>query len=380
MIRQELLYYPAIIAAFGLVISGVFHHFVCKPPDYSKLSGVPAPSPLWEFNIDKAKARPYRPFRWKYHQHMSLKKLEPDWWIELESTYRERITQRKQLYADHGKAIIDALPGSEQACKELMEMVIQFLCARYPNQFQVNWRSGLFRNHILGTWSNTRTVDALEFLLDHVPEDFLLTQQDAQTGLYVLRAAVSCSAIGWRLQEKMGRPLHEIHEPVPDYKEKMQFSMDRYFSKMPCDKPIQRGSWSLEIGQPLYSHPGHPHFNLRESQLPELRVEDIYLRVDWQTLRRLPKSRAIVFNFKALFTPATDFREEPYIPKLLAKILREGRKPLLEYKSTQHVEHRLLPALDLWVKEQEEKGWVPKDWKERTLDEDPYFPGWDDTM
>jgi len=253
----------------------------------------------------------------------------------------------------------------------------EFLCARYPNQFQVNWRSGLFHNRILGTWSNTRTVDALEFLLDHVPEDFLITQRDDQSGLYVLRAAVSCSAVGWRLQDKMGRPLHEIHGPVPDYKEKMQFSMDRYFSKMPCNKPIQRGSWGLEIGQPLYSQPGDPHFKLRESQPSELDVEDIYLRVDWQTLRRLPKSQAIVFNFKALFTPATNFRNEPYIPKLLAKILREGKKPLLEYKASYHIEHRMLPALHLWAKEQEEKGWVPKDWKEKTLDEDPYFPGWD---
>lgn len=145
---------------------------------------------------------------------------------------------------------------------------------------------------------------------------------------------------------------------------------------MTCDKPIQRGSWSLEIGQLLYSQPGDSHFKLRETQFLELDVKDIYLRVDWQTLRRLPRSKAIVFNFKALFTPVTDFRNEPYIPKLLSKVLREAKKPYLEYKSTHHVEHKLLPALDLWAKEQEDKGMVPKDWKERTLDEDPFYPGW----
>ncbi|KAF5386832.1 hypothetical protein D9615_001673 [Tricholomella constricta] len=376
MINQELIY-PTIAIIFGLTLCKLlFSRLTHGPPDYFRLSGVPAPTPLNEFDITKAKARPYRPFRWEYHQNMSLKKMEPDWWIELESTYCERIAQRKQLYADRGKAIIDAMPGSEQACKELMEMVIQFLCTRYPSQFQVDWRSGLFQNRILGTRSNLGAVDPLKFLLDHVPEDFLVTQQDEKTGLYVLRAAVSCSAVGWRLQEKMGRSLHEIHEPVPDYKTKMQFSMERYFSRLPCDKPIQRGSWALEIGQPLYSQPGDPHFDCRGTQLPELDVKDIYLRVDWQTLRRLPVSRAIVFNFKAFFTPTTDFRNEPYIPKLLAKVLREGKKSLLEYKSTFHIEHRMLPALDLWAGEQEEKGWVPKGWKERTLDEDPYFPGW----
>lgn len=38
--------------------------------DYFELSGVPAPNPLPDFDIDTAKARPYRPFRWKYHQNM----------------------------------------------------------------------------------------------------------------------------------------------------------------------------------------------------------------------------------------------------------------------------------------------------------------------
>ena len=149
---------------------------------------------------------------------------------------------------------------------------------------------------------------------------------------------------------------------------------------MPCDKPIQRGSWSLEIGQPLFAQIDDPHFTGRDTQRADVHVEDIHLRVDWQNLRRLPKSQAIVFNYKALFTPVTDFRQEPYIPKLLAKILRNGKPKFLEYKSTYHIEHRVLPALDLWAKEQEDKGWVPKNWTEKTLDEDPYYPGWERHM
>ena len=39
-------------------------------PDYSKLSGVPFPEAYKEFEIEKAIPRPYRPFRWAYHQTM----------------------------------------------------------------------------------------------------------------------------------------------------------------------------------------------------------------------------------------------------------------------------------------------------------------------
>ncbi|KAJ3815730.1 hypothetical protein EV368DRAFT_70671 [Lentinula lateritia] len=362
--------------------------------DYFKLSGVPPPKPLLNFNVDKARARPYRPFRWSYHQTMSLKKMEPDYWLELESTYKERIAQRKALHAKHGKMIIDALPGSELACRELMEMAIQFLCVRYPKQFHSDGR--VLYNRILNTQSNVDEEDPLVVLNNNVPEDFLLTLPDPKTGLYTMVAGVCCSSLGWNVATKIGKPLKEIHDVVPDYKEKMEFSMDRsvffftgnfflssysrYFSKMPTDKPIQRGSWGLEIGQPLWLQDGDPHFAVRTTQDPNLKIEDIYLRVDWQTLRRLPRSRSIVFNFKALFTPFSSFRNEPYIPHLVLKVLTEGKKKLMEYKGTWHIEHKVIPALEEWCKEQEEKGWVPEKWEVRTLDEDPYYPGWKKTL
>jgi hypothetical protein len=39
-------------------------------PDYATLSGVPLPKAYHEFDIKKALPRPYRPFRWAYHQTM----------------------------------------------------------------------------------------------------------------------------------------------------------------------------------------------------------------------------------------------------------------------------------------------------------------------
>jgi hypothetical protein len=162
---------------------------------------------------------------------IALTKLEPDWWIELESTYKQRIAQRKELYAKHGPAVLHYLPGSELACKELMEMAIQFMCARYPQYFALRededkdkvW----LENKILGVRADIREKHPLLVLLDHVPEDFAITLRDPATGHYAFRAGAICSALGWNVETKIGLRLHEIHEPIPDYKEKMQFSMDR---------------------------------------------------------------------------------------------------------------------------------------------------------
>ncbi|KAJ7632220.1 hypothetical protein FB45DRAFT_746378 [Roridomyces roridus] len=370
----------AVVLALGLAFSAkpIHRRLFHAIPDYFTLTGVRRPKPVpSDFDIDKAKARPYRPFRWEYHQTMSLKSMDPDRWIELESTYKTRIQQRLELYSLHDKKIIDCLPGAEAACKELMEMVIQFVCARYPKQFSYG-ADGVFHNRILDIHSDTRTIHPLFFLLQHIPEDFLITLEDKKSGFYTFRAGVSCSSVGWNVSTKIGMNLQQIHQPVPDYKEKMEFSMDRYFSKMPTDKPIQRGSWGIEVGQPLFFQEDEAEFKLsREPQgPPDLSIDDVHLRVDWQTLRRLPRSCAIVFNFKPLFTPIRDFREEPYIPSLLLKILKDGKSSFMEYKSFSHVSHVVLPALEEWAREQEEKGWVPKDWVPRTLAEDPFFPGY----
>ncbi|TQV92529.1 HRQ family protein [Cordyceps javanica] len=204
-----------------------------KFPDYAKLSGVPLPTPLERFSIDSAEPRPYRPFRWPYVQTMSLQKMDPDYWIELESTYSERIFQRHELFAAHGKNILCSLPGSELACNELMEMVVQFLCARYPQLFKRNGMT--LMNHILGTTSDLTSEEPLRVLLKNVPEDFAIMLRDERTGRYCLRAGVVCSTIGWTLGEKIGLGLADIHQPVPDYHEKIGLSTDRYAAQAPSN-------------------------------------------------------------------------------------------------------------------------------------------------
>ncbi|KAF2086487.1 hypothetical protein K490DRAFT_74428 [Saccharata proteae CBS 121410] len=347
-------------------------------PDYATLSGVPLPKPYTGFDIKTARPRPYRPLRWAYHQTMSYKKMETDWWLELQSNYAETIRQRQEIFAKVGHRVLNGLPGSELACKELMEMCLQFICARYPQYFRLDLEKMVLYNGILKTETHIKKEHPLRVILDNIPEDFGIMLRDPTNGYYFLRAGLICSSLGWDLGSKMGMRLDEIHQPIPDYKEKMQKSMDRYFAKKAVDKPIQRGSWGLEVDEPLYMPPGDPHEKYREFQEAGLELNRLNLRVDWQTLRRLPLSGAVIFNFKALFTPIETFRDEPYIPALLLKILREGKKSLMDYKSTWHTEHVVIPAMEKFKREQIEKGLVPEDWEEGTLSEYPYFPGWEE--
>jgi hypothetical protein len=124
--------------------------------------------------------------------------------------------------------------------------------------------------------------------------------------------------------------------------------------------------------------PNDPHIKHRSSQNPDLELKDVFIRVDWQTLRRLPLSGAIVFNFKAIFTPLEEVRDEPGVPAVILEVLEKGKKNLMDYKSTWHVEHVAKPALRSWKEEQVEKGLVERDWQVETLKDYPLFEGWEE--
>ncbi|KAL4886157.1 hypothetical protein BJY04DRAFT_213690 [Aspergillus karnatakaensis] len=347
-------------------------------PDYSILSSVPPPKPCPEFDIKTACFRPYRPFRWVYHQTMALSKLEPDYWIELEQNYFETLKQRKALLAQHGTKILNYSPGTELACRELMEMVLQFVCTRYPHYFSLENSNTIFINRLLNTTTDLTTSHPLNVLFDNIPEDFPIMMRDENDGNYYLRAGFICSSIGWTFGTHFNRPLRAIHTEVNDY-DKMAKSMDRFFTKLPTDQPIQRGAWFIEDWKPLFVTPEEYALNAGTRHQGEtVPIEQCYLRVDWQTLRRLPLSGAIVFNFKAVFTPMVALREEPYVPALLYKQVTEGKRVITEPKVHGHLLPVVLVALERWKGEQVEKGLVERDWEVETLKESPFFPGWED--
>ncbi|KAK5655857.1 hypothetical protein OQA88_5396 [Cercophora sp. LCS_1] len=358
-------------------------HLIGRFPDYSLLTGIRAPVPVPpEWDVTRAKFRPYRPFRWNYHQHMALQKFEPDFWIELEQNYHATMAARQSLLTKHASMIFfeSPSPACALAVRELMEMALQFLTQRYPSHFSLSPDNTLFHNRLLGTTTNLLGTPPLRVLFDNVPEDYAIMLRNESTGFYHLRAAAVCSSVGWHIGQHRDSPLRNIHTHVPDA-EKMAMSMDRWFSKVPTDGAVNRCSWSLEDWQAMFTTPELEEDWQRSAftRNPDnLEVKDVKLRCDAQTIRRLPVSGAVVFNFKAIFTPLEELRGERYVPALLLKVLREGKGNLIEYKCVEHVKRVAGSALAMWAREQVGQGLVERDWEVGTLDESPFFPGWEE--
>lgn len=308
-------------------------------------------------------------------------------WLELHSNYKSAVTERLVLFQRHGKRILDSLPGSELACTELVQCAAQFLCVRYPQCFSLSSCSErLLHNRILEKTSSLVNTPPLQILINHIPEDFAILERNTETGRYFFTAGVICSSIGWDLGSKLGKELSDIHKPVPFYAQRMAKSMDRWFAKVPTDGPIQRGAWDWEWGRPLYVPPCGEEQRWLEEERERWCEEnggvedperDMHFRVDWQTLRRLPLTGAIAFNFRVMFNSIRELKKEPYVPALALKVVEDGPKEILDYKGTKNNSSVVKEILRRYVKEQVEQGVIPNNWEHQTLDESPYFPGWE---
>ena len=54
-----------------------------------------------------------------------------------------------------------------------------------------------------------------------------------------------CSPSDWRLEEKLGATMAEVHGPIPRLNDEIGDQIDRFFTRLPTDRFTQRFNWSL---------------------------------------------------------------------------------------------------------------------------------------
>lgn len=123
-----------------------------------------------------------------------------------------------------------------------------------------------------------------------VQEDLCLLEQPGGAAEHILTGAVLCFPASWTLAEKLGRPLTEIHDPVPDYSGDMAARVQRLFDAMHPNRPLWRANALLYDDPSLYQPRRHGDRRSRPAGQPP------FLRSERQSLLRLPGTRAVVFS------------------------------------------------------------------------------------
>lgn len=96
----------------------------------------------------------------------------------------------------------------------------------------------------------------------------------------------------------------------------------------------------------------------------------IRLRTERQTLRRLPKSGAILFTIRTYLFPVTELGKERGVPARMASAIRSWPADVAEYKRSSLYKDVLLEYLDECANRQIEKGEV--EGGEKIIAEYPY--------
>jgi hypothetical protein len=263
-------------------------------------------------------------------------------WIEVDGSLAADLAIKTRILAEEGDAFA-ALEGAEVAEAEAREMLAAYLPRRYPAIYR---REG----GALRVLPGDRRVELageppLLTASRLVQEDLLLMQRFGDG--WRLVAGSLCFPSTWVLSEKLGRPLEAIHAPVPGFEGSMAARVARIFDRLRVEAPLERFNLSI-YGDARLRH-AEPRQASHERFPPDVSILDrAHLRVERQTLRKLPQSGAILFMVRVHLDPLAALEGDLGGPAL-ARALREHVGALspegLAYKGLSDVREPLLATL-----------------------------------
>lgn len=146
----------------------------------------------------------------------------------------------------------------------------------------------------------------------------------------------------------MGRVLSDVHEPVPGFGTGTRNDqlIARMFDNARPETPMLRCNWSL-YGDDRLFHPDSPGPGERRFGMGD-RAENVFLRVERQTLRKLPQTGAMLFTVRIFVDPIAEIEKQPEGPRIAAALIDQlhGLDPAqLDYKGMTLERDRVIARL-----------------------------------
>jgi hypothetical protein len=279
-----------------------------------------------------------------YRMAMGLVTVPEPAWFELDDCYEPEMAERRHLLATRHADVFGTTPQSDAARQEALDMVAAHLVRHHPTWFQ---RSGAhLTNHLTGeTWDlEALPCDPLELAGRLVQEDLCVVQDGPDGPMFT--AGVVCFPSRWRLHEKLGHPLATVHQHVPIYPDRLARPVDRFMQHLKPDRIASRVNWSIPDDPALFQPTGKWRTAADDTITAENAGSRLFLRVERQTLRRLPASDAVLFGIRVHRYALTRIAATPAIASRLAEAVRALPTEIARYKSLPPFRDALLAWLD----------------------------------
>jgi dimethylamine monooxygenase subunit A len=223
-------------------------------------------------------------------------------WIETDGALEIYLQEKDRLRASNPDIVFAEQIETRAAQEEVLNALVSWLLENRPDIYSARGNEV----SIAGTARHIRLDGPAPPLLTAaklVQEDLVLMRR-GESGWRLAAASLSFPS-SWSLREKFGRKMHEIHAPVPGFGEGTRNAglIERMFDNLKPWHPVKRFNWSLYTDDALY-HPA-------SSGERDVRPETAFLRVERQTLRKMPVSGDVLFTIRIHLDPLLALQSLP---------------------------------------------------------------------
>ena len=202
---------------------------------------------------------------------MKTRALGDQSWLLADDRRSDELELKADLCRDRHGEVFMTLPGTSEAADELIGLIEA--CG-----FAV---------------STDPALHPLDRAGRSVQEDLCLLRRET-TG-WTLAAASVCFPTRWRLADKIGRSVTDVHAPIPGYRTRLAGRVDALFDRL-GDRIVRRRNWFVHPDPSLFQ-PRPPEDG--DPTIPASRcLADLVVRSERQTLRRLDGTGSIVFTIR----------------------------------------------------------------------------------
>ena len=241
-------------------------------------------------------------------------------WLLRDAEFDLTVQLKKKLLATRRSEVVGLQPGGDDVAQEAAQLVSQWA----------------------GVELSSTGINALVEASLLVADDLAVLQpvksQDGSEQL-LLNAAVVCCPSRWMLSEKMGHNMLAIHEPVAKYADHVGAAVDTYFQRLTVEKPVWRSNWIIQ-DHPALFQPQIPSGPLVKTP------DELWIRMERQTLRRLPKTGGILFTIRGYQQPLPEYlSRSKQIAQDTRTLVERLPDDVAQYKSV--LKYR--PAIMTWI-------------------------------
>lgn len=157
--------------------------------------------------------------------------------------------------------------------------------------------------------------------------DFAWMHPDGN-GAHRLVGGVVCFPSSWSLREKLGRPMAEIHAPVPGLNDRLARQIESLFARQAPDDVWVRDNANFSRDDQLNYHPSLQRRRLDAHITPA----EFWVRIERQLLVKLPESGSILFGIRVEAYPLSRFLADRPLARQMADYLASMSPAAAAYK------------------------------------------------